>query len=30
MSSATGLKSCAITAGIKTYKLIIKKEKKKV
>ena len=28
MSSAIGLKLCAITAGIKTYKSIIKKKKK--
>ena len=28
-SSAIGLKICAITAGIKKYKLIIKKKKKK-
>ena len=28
MSSAIGLKICAITAGIKTYKSIIKKKKK--
>ena len=28
-SSAIGLKSCAITAGIKKYKSIIKKKKKK-
>ena len=28
-SSAVGLKICAITAGIKKYKLIIKKKKKK-
>ena len=28
-SSAVGLKFCAITAGIKKYKLIIKKKKKK-
>ena len=28
-SSATGLKICAITAGIKKYKSIIKKKKKK-
>ena len=28
-SSATGLKICAITAGIKTYKSIIKETKKK-
>ena len=28
-SSAIGLKICAITAGIKTYKSIIKKRKKK-
>ena len=28
-SSAVGLKICAITAGIKTYKSIIKKKKKK-
>ena len=27
-SSATGLKFCAITAGIKKYKSIIKKQKK--
>ena len=29
VSSATGLKICAITAGIKNYKSIIKKQKKK-
>ena len=29
MSSAIGLKVCAITAGIKKYKSIIKKKKKK-
>ena len=29
MSSAIGLKICAITAGIKKYKSIIKKKKKK-
>ena len=29
MSSAIGLKICAITAGIKQYKSIIKKKKKK-
>ena len=29
MSSAVGLKICAITAGIKKYKSIIKKKKKK-
>ena len=29
MSSAIGLKICAITAGIKKYKLIIKKKKKR-
>ena len=29
MSSAIGLKTCAITAGIKRYKSIIKKKKKK-
>ena len=29
MSSAIGLKICAITAGIKTYKSIIKKKEKK-
>ena len=29
MSSAIGLKICAITAGIKRYKSIIKKKKKK-
>ena len=28
-SSATGLKICAITAGIKKYKSIIKRKKKK-
>ena len=28
MSSTIGLKLCAITAGIKTYKSIIKKKKK--
>ena len=28
MSSAVGLKICAITAGIKKYKSIIKKKKK--
>ena len=28
-SSGIGLKTCAITAGIKEYKLIIKKKKKK-
>ena len=28
-SSAVGIKICAITAGIKTYKSIIKKKKKK-
>ena len=27
-SSAVGIKNCAITVGIKTYKLIIKKKKK--
>ena len=29
MSSAIGLKICAITAGLKTYKPVIKKKKKK-
>ena len=29
MSSAVGIKICAITAGIKNYKLIMKKNKKK-
>ena len=29
MSSAVGIKICAITAGIKNYKVIIKKNKKK-
>ena len=29
MSSAVGIKTCAIIAGIKKYKLIIKKKKKK-
>ena len=29
MSSATGLKICVITAGIKKYKLIIEKKRKK-
>ena len=29
MSSAVGIKICAITAGIKKYKSIIKKKKKK-
>ena len=29
ISSAVGLKICAITAGIKKYKSIIKKKKKK-
>ena len=29
MSSAVGIKICAITAGIKNYKSIIKKKKKK-
>ena len=29
VSSAVGIKTCAITAGIKKYKLIIKKKKKK-
>ena len=28
-SSAVGLKSCIITAGIKKYKLLIKRKKKK-
>ena len=29
MSSATGLKICAVTAGVKKYKSVIKKKKKK-